>query len=132
MAISLGSHAQKSEINVTPMIDVLLVLIIIYLVITPIQSRGLAALVPQPATETTPDPPAHDIVITVLADGQVNLNQEVMDLPRLERRLADLFKTRAVRVVFLRGDKGLEFREVARVMDAAKGAGAGPIGLMTR
>jgi biopolymer transport protein ExbD len=113
------------------MIDVLLVLIIIFLVITPIQSRGLAALVPQPATETTPDPP-HPIVITVLADGQVSLNQELLELPQLEHRLADLFKTRAVRVVFLRADKGLEFREVARVIDIAKGAGAGPIGLMTR
>jgi biopolymer transport protein ExbD len=128
----LGSHAHKSEINVTPMIDVLLVLIIIFLVITPIQSRGLAALVPQPATETTPDPMTHPIVITVLAGGQVSLNQEVIDLPRLEHRLAELFQTRTARTVFLRADKGLEFREVARVMDAAKGAGAGPIGLMTR
>jgi biopolymer transport protein ExbD len=114
------------------MIDVLLVLIIIFMVITPITPRGLPALVPQSAEDSIPQPPAHDIVITVLPDRQVSLNQEVMELGRLEDRLAVLFKTRATKVVFIRGDKGLEFREVAEVMDVAKGAGVGRIGLMTR
>jgi biopolymer transport protein TolR len=133
MGMSTGAKGQNSEINVTPMIDVLLVLIIIFMVITPITPRGLPALLPQSAPETTPpDPPQHDIVITVLADRQVSLNQEVMNLGRLEDRLTGLFKTRTTKVVFIRGDKGLEFGEVAEVMDVAKGAGVVRIGLMTR
>jgi biopolymer transport protein TolR len=131
MAMSLGAKGQKAEINVTPMIDVLLVLIIIFMVIVPLAPRGLPALVPQNAEGPAPNAPAHDIVITVLPGSRVSLNQEVMDLARLADRLTDLFKIHAAAVVFIRGDKALEFREVADVMDLAKGAGVSRIGLMT-
>jgi biopolymer transport protein ExbD len=68
----------------------------------------------------------------VLAGRQVSLSREVMDLARLEDRLLQLFQTRAANAVFIRGEKALEFREVAQVIDVAKGAGVSRIGLMTQ
>jgi biopolymer transport protein TolR len=134
MAMSLvGSRGQKAEINVTPMIDVLLVLIIIFMVITPITPRGLDALVPQPAADGPgAAAPSHAIVITVAGDHTVRLNAESMDMEALRQRLTLLFRNRAAEVVFVRGDKGLEFNRVVEVIDLAKGAGVDRVGLMTQ
>lgn len=133
MGMAVGTNStQKSEINMTPMIDVLLVLIIIFMVITPIASRGINALIPQASTADPPEAVRHDIVISVAANGQVSLNQEAMDLAALQARLLGLFKTGASAVVFVRGEKELPFADVARVLDIAHSAGVSRIGLMTR
>ena len=134
MGISLGSGGpQKAQINVTPMIDVLLVLIIIFMVIAPTKSRGLDTLVPQNATnDATPPVPTHDIVITVRGSDQVSLNQEDMDIGQLQQRLMKLFASAPKDVVFVRGEKDLAFGEVAQVIDIARGAGVRRVGLMTR
>ena len=129
MGMSLGGR-QKAEINVTPMIDVLLVLIIIFMLITPTRSRGLTALVPQPPSGEHP-PATEDIVITVLRDGNVRLNNESLDLPALQARLTRLFQYGASQVVFLRADKDLEFGAIAGVIDLARGSGVDKIALMT-
>ncbi len=130
MGMSLGpTGRQKAEINLTPMIDVLLVLIIIFLVITPVPPRGLNALIPQ--SSATDSPPISDIVITVLGDGNVRLNQERLDLSELQDRLQMLFRNAATRVVFLRAEKDVDFGRVAQVMDLARGLGIYRIGLMT-
>jgi biopolymer transport protein ExbD len=133
MAMMLGGGKTKADINMTPMIDVLLVLIIIFLVISPTMSRGLHTLVPQSADTTQPEPaePAHDIVVTVRADGSVLLNQEPLDLPTLEARLIRLYRTGPNEVLFIRGERGLEFGKVAAVIDMARGAGVIRVGLMT-
>ena len=132
MQVSTGGGAM-SEPNVVPFIDVLLVLIIIFMVITPLTPKGLEALVPQPAPPNQ-KPTAADqrtVVISVNADQSVLINQEPSTWDALGSRLEDIFKTRAERVVFVKGDPTLEFQTVAKAIDIAKGAGIDKVGLMT-
>jgi biopolymer transport protein ExbD len=116
----------------TPMIDVLLVLIIIFMVITPLTPKGLEALVPQP-----PPPGAQQnqsdlrtVVITINKDHSMLINADPTDDAHLGDRLVEIFKTRAERVVFVKGDPDLEYSYVARAIDIAHGAQIDKVGLM--
>ena len=134
MAMSVGAGSGvRAQINMTPMIDVLLVLIIIFMVITPVPSRGLHALVPQTAQpDAAPPPPADDIVATVHRDGTVSLNQDApIEAAALGKRLRGLFAGNPSHVMFVRGEKDLEFQQVAQVIDIARGAGIERVALMT-
>ena len=119
-----------AEPNVVPFIDVLLVLLIIFLVITPMTPAGLEALVPRPGAET-PQPPMHPVVVSVHRDQTVSINREAAEWQVLGVRLKEIFKTRSSRVVFVQGDPEVEFQLVARAIDVAKGAGIDKVGLMT-
>jgi biopolymer transport protein TolR len=128
MAMSLG----KAEINVTPLIDVLLVLIIIFMVVLPQHSVGLPATVPQPAPpDAQPIPNDGDIIVSINQDRSIAINQEPIAIERLQERLRAIFAARAKKVIFVRGHRDLEFQVIATVIDLAKGADVFQVGLMT-
>jgi biopolymer transport protein TolR len=133
MAMTMcGTSRQKAEINVTPMIDVLLVLLIIFMLVAPISPKGLNALVPQPAPpDANPLPRPADVVITVARDGAIEINREAVEMSNLPARLARIFEVRGDIVIFLRGERELEFGSIARVMDIARGVGLDRVALMT-
>jgi biopolymer transport protein TolR len=129
-----GSKGAMSEPNIVPLIDVLLVLIIIFMVITPTTPKGLEALVPQPAPPNVKENPellAKTIVVQVTAGGKVLINQDSTTWDDLGRRLEDIFKTRAEKVAFVKGDDAVEFAEVARAIDIMRGSGIDKVGLIT-
>jgi len=133
MAVGGPGGGPKADINMTPMIDVLLVLIIIFMVIVPLTPKGLEALVPQPPPPNQ-KPNASDqrtVVIVVDANHNYSINNEPSSEEKMGDRLTEIFKTRAERVVFVKGDPGLDFMWVAKAIDIAHGAGIDKVGLMT-
>jgi biopolymer transport protein ExbD len=128
-----GSGGPKADINMTPMIDVLLVLIIIFMVITPLTPKGLEALVPQPPPPNQKQnlSDQRTVVIVIDKDHKMDINGEPTSEDRLGERLEQIFKTRAERVVFVKGDPSLDFMWVGKAIDIAHGAGIDKVGLMT-
>ena len=132
MAMNLGGgHGPQATINVTPMIDVLLVLLIIFMAITPSRTVGLPAHAPQPAPATqAPQPQPNMVVAVVRHGGIVEINHQSVPIGELARRLTAIFGGVRLATLFVDADRDLEFAHVARVIDIARGAGVSQIGLM--
>jgi biopolymer transport protein ExbD len=129
-----GSGGLQSEINVTPMVDIMLVLLIIFMVITPLTPKGLEALVPQPSppgAQASEELLAKTIVVQIGADGSVKINEEPSSWENLGPRLEQIFAQRAERVAFVKGDENVIFAEVARAIDIMRSSGIEKVGLIT-
>jgi biopolymer transport protein ExbD len=130
MAFNLSSTPVTASINMTPMIDILLVLLIIFMVVAPANPVGLPAAIPTPAPDTA-SAPENPIVVEVAKDGQIRINTQPVDQKDLAAAFSRIFSSRADRTLFLRGDRDLEFASVANVIDIARGAGVDRTALLT-
>jgi biopolymer transport protein ExbD len=132
-----GGGGYSSDINMTPMIDILLVLLIIFMVIVPVTPKGLDALVPQPPKnqDQQKNPSDRTIVVQILRGSngatQYKINETDVTKAELLPKLTEIYANRAERIMFVKGDDNLDFRYVAEVIDIGRSANVDHIGLMT-
>ena len=138
MGTSIGENqtGAMAEMNVVPLIDILLVLLIIFMVITPLTPKGIEVLVPQSSKSAEPAPPVNPIVVQVLADAKTNqaelkINNENVTWQAFGSRMDQIFKERAEKVAFVKGGNDVMFMDVARAVDIMRGAGIDKVGLIT-
>jgi biopolymer transport protein TolR len=135
MAMQVGeTKGTIADMNVVPLIDILLVLLIIFMVITPTVPTGLETLVPQPPPpnqQQNLDLEQKTVVVQVLNGGALKINNEVTTWMALEPRLEEIFKTRAEKVAFIKGDDDVRFFQVAEAIDIMHAAGVEKVGLIT-
>jgi biopolymer transport protein TolR len=128
-ASSAGEY--KSDINITPLVDVVLVLLIIFMVITPLLQMGYDVKVPPKINTPNPAPPPTDLMIVSLTpQNKIYLNKEEVNAQTLSLRLTEILKNRANKTVFFSGDDASTYGEVIKVMDICRSAGAKSMGIV--
>ncbi len=135
MGMSVGENkgGSMAEMNVVPLIDILLVLLIIFMVITPLTPKGLDTLVPQPNPNQNQNQEMNDktVVVQVAENGKLKINNEDTTWDSLGPRMEQIFKDRAEKVAFVKGDNDVLFMDVARAIDIMRGSGIDKVGLIT-
>ena len=130
MAMSSGqaSGSLSAEPNVTPMIDVLMVLLIIFMVIVPSSRKALDVQVPDPNPQKTDAPNSESIVLSVNKGGQYLINKEAVTAQNLAPRLKQIFDPRPDKVIFVKGSRDATYQDIIQAMDVARGSGVKVIG----
>jgi biopolymer transport protein ExbD len=132
MAAKLGAKGPQADINVTPLVDIVLVLLIIFMVITPLLAKSIPVEVPQKADFEDPlDEIKDQVVLKLFADGHIEVNKETVAVEELELLLSDLYADRSEKVMFFEGEDDARYGGAVTLMDLARGAGVETIGIMT-
>jgi len=132
MAMDTGKRGgPKSDINITPYIDILLVMLIIFMVITPVRQMDLEVKVPQPPPPDMDQPPDPSvIVVSISENATIAINQEITEIGALGMKLMEIYSARANKNMFVTASAKLPYGDVVKIIDIAKGAGVGDIGLL--
>ncbi len=130
MGVVAGRRGIVSDVNVVPLIDILLVLLVIFMII-PHRQKGLDAAIPQQSDGNGPGVLTEPILVQIASNGSVRIDQSEVQLDQIGARLKQSFARRSERVAFLQADRSLEFQAVAQVLDLMHSAGASPIGLLS-
>ncbi len=133
MAFAAGGKGVRSDINVTPLIDVVLVLLIVFMVLVPKLLNQTQVDVPPKAPDNVETPPVSDqLVVTIGEDGRVAINGEAMPIEALPDKVRDLMQNRSKKLMFFNPDDNAPYGDVVKVMDICRGAGVKNLGIMTK
>jgi biopolymer transport protein ExbD len=132
MSVDIGASKSKSEPNVVPLCDILLVLLIIFMVITPVLQKGIDIKLPETsrADEESAGGQTNAIVLTLESDHSLKINADPIELNLLETKLRDMYQVRQDKTIFIRADETLAYKDVLHIIDIAKGAGIEVLGVI--